>query len=397
MTRSRFLSLIASLPAAGSVRSLQAQLGSRAGSARIDSGSLLVILEGQQDHQELSLCAVDAGPFAKGELSHGRGLAYALAPDRSAIYVAHSWNGSPQSRPSDQPQLALEITEFSEHQWRRDLRYPTGFRPIQWSLAMSTDGAFLYTFIRWLHPRTLIPQPGTYPTDTDGSYYETFAFIFDTRTGNFLPKAVEGLQGGGYDNFDGSTFLVGQALQFDVYSPAAGSAVRYRLSKDGAIVSSEVVPVSQPNRTQSPGAQAPFEKCSARGITYFVHDDGRVVVAAAGSYGTGRIDPPGPGRQFLTSTLSQDGKLLFVPSGPGGPRASGYIDRITIYETGGLTKVRQLDSQRPLGPIAANTDGSRIYAILPDTTSIAVLNSLSLWEEKLMRFNAPVKGVAVVP
>jgi hypothetical protein len=86
-----------------------------------------------------------------------------------------------------------------------------------------------------------------------------------------------------------------------------------------------------------------------------------------------------------------------MPSGPAGPGSPRYCDRIAVYDARDFSKVRQLESQRPLGPIAASTDGSRIYTVLPETAAIAALNAVSLWEEKTLRFSTPIKSVAVIP
>jgi hypothetical protein len=397
MTRSRFLSLIAGVPAAGSVRGLLAQSRSATWISQIASGFLLVKAESQASKEDLSLFLVNPGSFSSQQVASGRGLAYALAPDRSALYQTTGWNNPPQGQTDDQLHLTLGVTQITAQPWARTVYYPAGFWPLGWSLAISPDGASLYTFIRWVHRATAIPQPGVAVTDTDASFYETFAYIFDTKTGNFLPKTVDALQTGGAGrNLDSSRFVVSQALQLDVYSPEDGSVHRYHVSRDGAVASSEVVPIPQPAKV-SPVTKAVFERCSAPEVTCFVHDDGLVVVAAAGSYRAAGIDRPEPGRQFLTPTVSQDGGLLFVPSGPAAPGSPRYTDRIAVYDTRDLSKVRQLESQRPLGPITASPDGSRIYTILPETANIAALNSVSLWEEKLLRFNTPIKSVAVVP
>jgi hypothetical protein len=397
MTRSRFLSLIAGIPVAGLVRGVPAQSRLAPGLSQFARGFLLVKAESQANKEDLALFSVNPESFTSHQVSNGRGLAYALAPDRSVLYQTTGWNNPPQSQPDNQTHLSLGVTQLTAQPWGRTVNYPAGLWPLGWSLAISPDGASVYTLVRWLHRATVAPAPGVVMTDGDASYYETLAYIFDTRTGNFLPKPVAGLQmDGAGPNFDAARFVVSQALQLDLYSPQVGGVRRYHLSRDGAVASSEVVPIPQPAKV-SPVTKAAFGRCGAPGITYFVHDDGLVVVGAEGSYRAASIDKPDSGRQFLTPTVSQDGRLLFMPSGPAGPGSPRYCDRIAVYDARDFSKVRQLESQRPLGPIAASTDGSRIYTVLPETAAIAALNAVSLWEEKTLRFSTPIKSVAVIP
>jgi len=383
MTRTRFLALVASLPVARSaVRALAGQTVP-AESAPLRSGSLLVTLAGRVNRQEDVLLLVEPDLSSSRQLVSGKGLAYVLAPDKSALYAAY--NGTL----NDQPLLSLGITQLTLPPWGHVIYYPRSFRGLGWSLAISPDGRRLYSFIHWLHAATMTPPPGVVVYDTDASYPETFAYTFDTTTGNFLPQRASDLQTG---DFDGRLFVSRKSGGFDQYLPAAQALRRYHLSAQGSVASTEDIPnPAAPSDAASSEKPAAFHRCSAGAGSYFIHTDGRVVIAAE-SYKAARIDPAPKGREMQAPTVSGDGKLLFVPTGP-----APHIDRIAVYETAGFTRLRELQSQRLLSSITASLDGSRLYATLEDP-SISILNAASLWEEKVVHYpNPAIRAISVVP
>jgi hypothetical protein len=340
MTRARFLSLVASLPIA-------AQTTNSTQSSSLKSGQLL-ITAGNPDEDAILMAESDL--LSSQQLVKGKGLASALAPDNSALYSVY------YHLLDNQPLLTLTITQFASPRWAYGTNYPRSLQTMRrWNLAISPDGRQLYTFL------------------------DNSAYIFDTLSGNFLPKLAIGLEGG--------NFIARNSREFDQYRPEDHTIRRYTLGKDGAIAStsefpSPAGPVAKPSELQ---------RCSAGPVSYFIHSDGHVLIASD-VYNVARVDPSPQGSEMQLPTVTGDRKLLFVPTGP-----SPYIDRIAVYETSKFSRVGELHSQRRLSSITANLDGSRLYATLGDS-SIVILDATSLAEKKSMRYPYPtIRAISVVP
>jgi hypothetical protein len=107
-------------------------------------------------------------------------------------------------------------------------------------------------------------------------------------------------------------------------------------------------------------------------------------------------------RRMYSPSISGNGKLLFVPTGPNTwPAkkfsASAYIDQIDVYDAMTLVGLRSLHSQRPLLDVIPDQDGGRLFAAIPGRPSFLILNSNTLWQEEDHLTQFPIRKMTLLP
>jgi hypothetical protein len=143
------------------------------------------------------------------------------------------------------------------------------------------------------------------------------------------------------------------------------------------------------------------------GDIYYFQSDGALFRLGSGP-GMGSfsgMDALAPDRLFGEATVSGDGQLLFVPSGPAkppGPFGSqpydwSYVDRISTYRMPDLRKLREQSLQAPLRRIWASYDGSTLFATEMPRNSLVFLDADTLWRRRVVQVSpGDIESIAVV-
>ena len=175
-----------------------------------------------------------------------------------------------------------------------------------------------------------------------------------------------------------------------------GSLVRYRVAGHG-IRKDAVL-----NQLAFPDSHYQLIRDPTNPRTLFLFENGKVIEAAGALREMGDIAPLPMLRRMYSPSISGNGKLLFVPTGPDTwPAkkfsASVYIDQIDVYDAMTLVRLRSLHSQRPLLDVIPDQDGGRLFAAIPGRPSFLILNSNTLWQEEDHLTQFPIRKMTLLP
>jgi hypothetical protein len=258
-------------------------------------------------------------------------------------------------------------------------------------MAISPDGRYVFALIERLQEHHTTFAPGVIATDDDASFYEEIVLTYDSKADRFLPDRVSLFLGQPVaysllpssepESFEILTFYPSIRLaRYSMHGSERQNGVVLGESSSGTLV------------------QAAWDSTNAR--TLLLCSNGNVIEVKGHLKDVGRIDPTPALRQMHPASLSGDGKLLFVPSGPAGTRGDryfppSYTDQIDVYDATNFTKLRTLRSQRALGQVVPNRDGTRLYT--PGASSVLILNSESLWQEEVHPTDISVGRITLIP
>jgi hypothetical protein len=258
-------------------------------------------------------------------------------------------------------------------------------------MAISPDGRYVFSLIARLQEHHTKFAPGEIANDDDASLYEEVVLTYDSKEGRLLPDRVSvffGQPGDYYllpssepGSFEILTFQPSIRLtRYRMHGSERQNGLVVGESKSGSVV------------------QTVWDSANAR--TLLLCSNGTVIEVKGHLKDVGRIDPTPALRQMFSASVSGNGKLLFVPSGPARNDTNRYLpafytDQIDVYDAENFTKLRTLRSQRPLGPVVPNREGTRLYT--PGASSVLILNSESLWQEEVHATEISVGRITLIP
>lgn len=260
------------------------------------------------------------------------------------------------------------------------------------SMVTSPDGRYVYSLIERFQEHHTTFAPGQIAFDDDASFHEQVILTYDSKDGRMLADRV--------------TLFLGQPVAYFLLpssEPESFEILTYypsvrlcRFSMHGSGRQNGVVLGDLGKSTGQ--VELAWDTANAR--TLLLWSDGRVIEAKGGLKQIGKIDHLGPLRRMYSASVSGDGKLLFVPTGPvrnGADRylPARYFDLIDVYDAMSLVKLRSLRLQRPLSEVVPNRDGTKLY--VPDGPIILVLNSETLWQEEWHATEPFTNRITLVP
>jgi hypothetical protein len=314
----------------------------------------------------------------RGTLSTDSEIIYTLNESSATIYVFKRKLAN-----DGEPSQDLEIIPLNNIGATRRVRYPPvcsacpgcGCAGQGTRIVVSRDAHYVFTALT-----RRLNGPGT----------EQIVVTYDSVAGRFLDSLVSLFPVGGLllsssepESFEMLTNGL-KLLRYKVHGPEV---------QKGVVVSELPVP---DNRGQ-------LIRDSANARTLFLCVDGKVIEITDRLKQIGQIDAPSPMRRSFPATISGDGKLLFVPTGPiktataNASSTAVYIDQIDVYNAASLTRLRTLHSQRSLLDVIPNHDGTMLYAAIPDRPSIVVLDSETLWQEEDHLTQSPIRQITLLP
>ncbi len=239
---------------------------------------------------------------------------------------------------------------------------------------------------------------GDFANDDDASFFEQVAVVYDVCRAQFREPVALGL------------------YNLDVYDLLPGSDAGHfeiLVSNDSGIELSEWdtdAPSDTNGKTLGHITFGPEGKrwLASKPIWDAAHDrhllilgGGEVIEIRHGLKRIGKVAGLGSSRTMYTPTVSEDGKLLVVPTGPyrnWSPLLPAfYIDQVDFYDVTTLKPLRSLHSQRPFLQIQPNYDGSLLLALPAGGKVIDVLNSATLWQDREYTLEIPLETFAVFP
>jgi len=275
---------------------------------------------------------------------------------------------------------------------RQSIPLPACDRCRRRQLAISADKRYFFALVDRLHSARMTIPAGVIATDDDASYYEQVVTTYDLGSRELLPdQGVFSLSSHGIHVVLPSRSP--RSFNLLVVDDISNDLIlnEYQLKQSGAIQSTREV-----SRVPLPPSADPFTRfvaipSAASGL--LIRSDGIVVAVTDSLRRTGVVSPPGEGRRFYDPTISEDGKLLFLPSGPKwDPKRNPpmYIDQLDVYSVGGLKPLKRLFLQRPLKMLAANADGTSLFGLTVNGLSMIVMNAETLWQETEYALSNPL-------
>lgn len=349
------------------------------------------------------LTYTDMGPpWEHGRLTQDFALNYVLDAGSSTVYV---WRDSPVTTPVNSPvsnirRQILEILPLENMRANRktidctsvctacpSCRYCKGGA----QMAISPDGRYVFSLIARLQEHHTKFAPGVIANDDDASFYEEVVLTYDSKEGRLLPDRVSVFLGQPvvYSLLPSSEPESFEILTFQPSIRLARYSMHGSDRQNGLVLGES---------TSGSVVQTVWDSPDAR--TLLLCSNGTVIEVKGHLKNVGRIDPTPPLRQMSSASVSGNGKLLFVSSGPARNDTNRYLpafytDQIDVYDAVNFTKLRTLRSQRPLGHVVPDREGTRLY--VPGASSILILNSESLWQEEVHATDISVGRITLIP
>ena len=269
---------------------------------------------------------------------------------------------------------------------------------LQSQIAISANGRYLFTLMERRQEHHQKPQLGQFANDDDASVDEQVILVYDTATGRFLDSPIlpDLLSPRNYWLLPSSE---PESFEILVSYPSM-RLLRYRVAgsrqQKGVVIGELAASLSDADVVRDP----------VNGRTLFLRYDGRVVEVKDRLKEIGFIEPMVASRKMYSPSVSGNGKLLFVPTGPrdtrnrlastGNFEPISYIDQIDVYDAANLTRLRTLRSQRPLLEVVPNEDGTLLYTAIPNHARLVILNSDNLWQEAERQIPSPIRQITLV-
>jgi hypothetical protein len=299
-----------------------------------------------------------------------------------------------------QPQLA--VVDFDNNWAVTTYAYPGPIGSLGVSLGLSDDGRWLYTLTGRVaaNDRYSRPEQGGTPSE------QAVFYTFDTVSAEFLPQAAET----GQEYFDGMVIgpmSNGRVVSLGPISADASSFHSVAIGDDGRAISPPPRPTTQDvHQARKKGTFQCVRSPDGADIYYFQSDGALFRLGAGPARGSyNGIDPIAPERLFGEATVSGDGRLLFVPSGPAKPPGQYgsqpydwlYVDRISTYRMPDLRKLREQSLQAPLRKIWPSFDGSTLFATEMPRNSLVLLDADTLWRRRVVQVSpGDIESIVVV-
>jgi len=388
MTRSHFLRLAAALPVLrASPQSIATPASARPNLPMPKSGSLLAVSGGSPSR----ILLAQAPEFYWREIASGMRPAAVITPDRHTAFLCFAAHPG-----EDRWQSHLTTVDYANGCATTDFLYPGSLSGRGISMALSADGHWLYTL-------TGRERTGRRQMSSEGGLHPEMAIVytFDVQKSQFLPLAAESP----FEFSEGMAVIPGSTNRQAFVGPLAPGGFEFGLIKDNG---SGIWPRIFGEKRDTRMAAGTFQVISSPDRTrfYCILPSGAVLRMADGATrmltpGRGATDALPPDRLYGEATVSGDGRLLFLPSGPAQPSDSyrwRYIDRISVYRWPDLRKLREQNLQRPLKRIWASPDGTQLFATGVAYNQIAILDADTLWQERIIDLpSTSVESISVVP
>jgi len=292
-----------------------------------------------------------------------------------------------------QPRLA--VVDFADGGATVEYAYPGPLSARGVSMAWSEEGRWLYTLTGRVTARDRYPKP-----DQGGTVVEqAIIYTFDTTTSQFLPETETD-----HEFFEGMVIKPNGKL-YVALGPFPGPSTfdHILIAENGRTVSE--APRRFAGEKGLPAKKGTFQLVMnpAGGPSYYIQSDGyvlRMEANGSGMGGPGGIDPIAPDRFLGETTVSGDGRLLFVPSGPVRPPSYKYgwryVDRISTYRMSDLRKIREQGLQRPFRRIWSNFDGNILFATEMPNDQLVFLDADTLWQQNIVKVRSNLESLVVV-
>jgi hypothetical protein len=246
-------------------------------------------------------------------------------------------------------------------------------------LVLSVDGKWLYIITSKLHVLPNSRTDGDFATDSNHAYDESVLYIFDTVARQFLPTPIHHVSAGSAGQ---PTMLVDDRREhIAVYDAYGERLTDYEVDDSGRVLGVRTLDSSARNPVQLADAGLVHVQRSpdARQLIA-LRDDGSVAFVTSSGVRRTSIDPIGKGAMVRGFSASFQSRKLFVAvASPRLPesRWHQYEERLITYSLPELAKVSAIESQRPLGIMAATPDGHLLLSV--GSNGLIALESENLW------------------
>jgi dipeptidyl aminopeptidase/acylaminoacyl peptidase len=251
-------------------------------------------------------------------------------------------------------------------------------------LALSVDGKRLYIITSKRHVVRSPPPPTSdnhvvVATDWINDYDESVLYIFDTVARQFLPTPIHNVQAGSSAQ---PTILVDDRRQHvSIYDAYWERLTDYEVDPNGKAIGKRILDSSARSPVQLANAGLVHVQRSPDGRQLIAfREEGSVAVVTSSGISRASIDPVGKGGVVTAFTASFQSRKLFVAvASPRRPESlwHRYDQRLITYSLPDLSRMSAIDSQRPLGTMAATPDAGLLLTV--GSPGLIALESDNLW------------------